>query len=333
MKRFSVCFYVLLFLCIQLNLSCSKFLGATETNSKKCSVKILDWNLETFFDGIFDGDEYKEFSQASYGWTMEKYDARLSRLAEVIKSVDADIVVMQELEKKEQLYDIFNRVCSNFDFSKNYKYACFCRENGSSIGCAVISRFPFTGVKVHSMDIRTQKKSQPAMRPLMELTVHVKDRNFLLLVNHWKSKSGGAEQSEVWRDYQERILAQRFCRALEKKQSVLACGDFNRNITEFKYVNSYDGKTNIELRGAKNVLVYSPWFDECGNLFGSGSYWFKFNWERIDHFFAGADTELFDFKVENKGSWATSDGRPIRYYMKQGAGYSDHFPLSCSLRF
>ena len=137
------CFAVL---CFFVFCSCSQSCSLAEKNkSGQVSVKVLNWNLETFFDGNFNGGEYAEFSSGAAGWNKEKYSERLERLSQVVKSVDPDVFVMQELENEDQLYDIFNRLCSNFSLSKNYGYGCFFKEEGGAIGCGVLSRFPLFG--------------------------------------------------------------------------------------------------------------------------------------------------------------------------------------------
>ena len=90
--------------------SCKNLENPGKKLSSGKSIKILNWNLETFFDGEFDGNEYKEFSCESYGWNKEKYIQRLERLAKVIKQSDADIVIMQEVEKKSS-FMIFTTGC------------------------------------------------------------------------------------------------------------------------------------------------------------------------------------------------------------------------------
>ena len=137
---FGFAFFVSGFLFCSCSQSC---LLAEKNQSKKLnSVKILNWNLQTFFDGNFSGTEYSEFASGSAGWCKEKYGVRLERLSEVVKACEPDIFVMQELENEDQLYDIFNRLCSNFSISKNYSYGCFYKDEGSAIGLGVLSRFP-----------------------------------------------------------------------------------------------------------------------------------------------------------------------------------------------
>ena len=177
----------------------------------------MSWNLQTFFDAEFDGNEYSEYKTAKYGWSEEKYAARLDRLVSVIKELDADIVVMEELEKEAQLQDIANRLSGTFYLSKTYRYASFTKENGSSIGCAVLSRIPIESVTVHSIDIRTSQ-TQPALRPITSVLLTKDGTPLVLLINHWKSKSGDAERSEIWRQWQELVLTRLMKKAKGKNQ-------------------------------------------------------------------------------------------------------------------
>ena len=68
-------------------------------------VKLVSWNVETFFDAVTSGDEYKEFRSSSK-WNEASYKNRLFKLVEAIKILDADVLVLIELENKEILYDI-----------------------------------------------------------------------------------------------------------------------------------------------------------------------------------------------------------------------------------
>lgn len=298
---------------------------------KKVSLKILNWNAETFFDANYDGCEYSQFSGS--GWTYQKYEKRLENLVEVIKATDADVVVLQELEKKEQLNDLYNRLCSSFNSSKNYNYGCFAKEEGSAIGLAVLSRMPLKNPTVHSLDIRTESKKQPSMRPLLKVYVEKDGKQLLLMVNHWKSKSGGEAETKVWRDFQESVLAYNFVLAFNSGDKALACGDFNKDISEFTKFSDGVNPFNLVLCGIKSAPVYSGWYKADDSLVMPGTYFFKDRWERIDHFFAGSGVGISDFKVENEGNWATAEGKPKRYLIKYSSGYSDHFPISCRVEW
>lgn len=312
--------------------SCGQMISCKSDDSeseKKVSVKIMNWNLQTFFDASFDGNEYSEYKSAKSGWNEQKYIQRLSRLEEVIKEIDADILVFEELEKEEQLYDISNRLSGTFNFARIYSYGFFAANPGSSIGCAVLSRFPLGEATCHNIDVRSETLPQPSMRPIIKIDVYVKGKTLALFVNHWKSKSGGEEESRIWREKQENLLARLMSSC--KTKAKIAAGDFNMDIEEFSYHE--DGKNNILLNGSFSAAVYSPWFLENGELKKPGSYFYQQNWERIDHFFAGGNAKISDFSPESEGSWADSDGHPSRYKIWSGQGYSDHFPITCVVTF
>lgn len=295
------------------------------------SVSVMNWNLETFFDGEFDGNEYEEFRSAKAGWSRQKYDKRLERLSSVIRALDCDIIVMEELEKEGQLFDITNRLSGTFDSSKVYRYGYFASEPGSSIGCAVLSRLPIDEVSVHSLDVKSGAE-RPSMRPIVRATFSVGGRKMDLFVNHWKSKSGGAEKSEFWRDCQERQLSSLILSSVKSGRGVLACGDMNRSIEEFEKIGGKpeSNGANVLLKGG--AAVFSPWYSASGELSEVGSYWYKNGWEYIDNFFC-VGLSLTEFRSRDSGEWCDSQGHPKRYKVYSGSGYSDHLPITCRVSF
>lgn len=56
---------VFLFLSASCNNSCS--VQSIGNESAAASVKVLSWNLQTFFDSNFDGIEYSEYANSSSG--------------------------------------------------------------------------------------------------------------------------------------------------------------------------------------------------------------------------------------------------------------------------
>jgi len=300
-------------------------------NGNSAFLSVVNWNVQTFFDAETEGDEYSEF-KSSARWSRDKYIVRLQRLCQVISTLNADVFVFEEIENEGVLYDIANQLAGkSWDAKKLWTYGCFCKEDGASIGCAVLSRFPLSDLKTHGMDLRIQKSSQPSVRPMLEVCVNVEESVLKLFVCHWKSKSGGEEESEIWRDWQEFLVAEKI---YEEENAVLVCGDLNRDIQEF--VISCDGvnkSPNVIFRGSQDVKLYSPWLHSDGDLATEiGSYYFNEQWERIDNFFTFGDLKITSFSPKAEEPWADEKKKPVSYKIYTGEGYSDHLPIMCTLR-
>lgn len=343
MKKNAFVFSLIFFLAFS---SCS----AKETSSK--SISIVNWNVQTFFDGNNDGIEYSEFRKSTT-WGQDAYKARLLKLCSAIKEINADIFVFEEIENAGIIYDIANQLAGNsWSFKNNWNYSCFAKKSGDSIGCAVISKLPLFKMTIHNLDIRTEKAKQPSMRPIIKVEFSSGEKTYCLLVNHWKSKSGGAEESEIWRKWQESVLCSRF---LENSQiPVIACGDFNKDILEFSSLESanIDSDVSLLLRQNPNVKfskiledvknetyglqsffeVYSAWKNAFGTLVEPGSYYYDSKWERIDHFFVNEKVLVSDFSVLTNGEWCDENLIPKRYKIYTGEGYSDHLPIKCLIK-
>lgn len=302
----------------------------TAGDSPNKNVSLVCWNVQTFFDAVTSGTEYKEFKN-SERWNKEKYIKRLEKLCDLMKTLNPDIFVMEEIENEAVVQDIVNTLAGNsWDQKKSWKYTCFVKESGSAIGCAVFSRYELSRLRTHSLDIRTQTEEQPSSRPLMELSVFIGDKELELFVNHWKSKSGGEEETEIWRDWQELVLAEA-AMSVEPMPLVI-CGDFNRSAEDFILLQN-DKKENVSLRGQeKSFAIYSPWFRSDGKFStDKGSYFYNNEWERIDNIFIAGDVSVQSFCPVADAPLADEEGIPIPYKLYSGEGYSDHLPLKCVL--
>lgn len=318
-------------------LFCILFTSCSFSSFKsKNQISVATWNVQTFFDAQNDGCEYQEFRKSD-DWTKEKYEQRLERLCSVIQELDADVIVLEELENQGILYDISNYLAGNsWNQNKNWLYGCFAKNEGDSIGCGVLSRYELGEMKIHNLQIKKDGLNQPSMRPVVEVQVYWGEKQLTLLANHWKSKAGGSDESEIWRNWQEIVLGNRIKTVLENNDGcngVIACGDFNRDLFEFDYVDG--NKINIDVYGnEEGQIMKTCWLDENGQLVtDKGSYFFKDNWERIDHFFVSENVNILDFSVFAKEPWCNDEGIPLSYKIYTGLGYSDHVPLRCVINF
>ena len=200
--------------------------------TKAHRINLACWNVQTFFDAETAGTEYQDF-KSNDKWNREKYLKRLETLCTVMTTLNPDIFVMEEIENEGVMMDISNFLAGEWDKKKVYAYGCFAKDFGGAIGCGVLSRWPIRELTVHAADFRNQKSDMPRMRPLMQLSVCKGSRILTLMVNHWKSMSGGENATEKWRNVQESVLSRKVGEALSLGKAVLCCGDFNRDINDF----------------------------------------------------------------------------------------------------
>ena len=59
---------------------------------------VVSWNVQTFFDAQTSGLEYAEFRGSKSIWSQQLYEHRLERLLDAIEEIDADVLVLQEIE-------------------------------------------------------------------------------------------------------------------------------------------------------------------------------------------------------------------------------------------
>jgi len=137
--------------------------------------------------------------------------------------------------------------------------------------------------------------------------------------------------------------------ALASGDPVFACGDFNTDIEEFQLLSLAQGaglyEANVFLGGRdgsssynrtcgfRGLRVYSPWIADDGSFLEEGSYCYQDSWEKIDHFFAAGRVKISEFSINKEGPWVDQDGKPFKYKVWNGLGYSDHLPLLCRLEY
>lgn len=297
-------------------------------NANAQNLKIANWNVQCFFDATKDGTEYSEFKK-SKNWNRTIYETRLDKLCDSIRKINADIFVLEEIENHAVVVDISNRLQDmSFSQRKKYNYAVFAKNSGDAIGIAVLSKLPIFESTVHNIDIRNLDEKQPSMRPILKVKVKTKNDALTIFANHWKSKSGGAEKTEIWRNFQESNLQSLIGQSLMQNEKIIACGDFNRDISEFFCEGGKVFLRNHDFEKSEICLV-SPWFlqsDGNSELVNPGSYYYNDEFERIDHFFVSENLNIAEF-APLSGEWCSDEGIPYKFQIYSGKGYSDHLPI------
>ena len=337
-----------------------------EEDSAPRSVTLMTWNVHNLFDGKDDGFEYNEFLESA-GWSAEKYMGRVNAVSTAIETVEPlpDVIIFQEIESLKILEDIA------LSLSRGYLWSHFANNPGAAVGLGILSRFPLAEAKVHSITIN----GNTTPRPVLEARIETGNGVFVIFACHWKSKIGGDELTEEVRKASARVILRRI-RELwinEPELGLIVAGDLNENHDEFYRRNTGAisallpddpfcaelagciGKNGEEYAGRQKdfivlskdtppepvhfpkdtIVLFSPWLRDIEN----GSYYYKRDWETIDHFLISRqffDNALWEYegtRVVNDQPFANSGGVPVSYNMRTGNGLSDHLPLLLSLKF
>jgi endonuclease/exonuclease/phosphatase family metal-dependent hydrolase len=322
-------------------------------------LTLMTWNVQNLFDGVDNGFEYDEFKQSG-GWSSEKYKGRINTISDAIGRLTPhpDIIMLQEIESEVILDDLALSMPKN-----NYSWCHFANNYGASVGLGILSRLPLTETKTHSITI----DGETTPRPVLEARVQTEKGDIILFVCHWKSKIGSDEVTENIRKSSARVILRRIREINENEPDigVIIAGDLNENHDEFYRQeasaicalipdDSYCVKlSNVNVKGQKDFLIisgnkppepvhfpqgsitlFSPWMRDLQN----GTYFYKYNWETIDHFlisghfFDNSGWEYEKVIIANFEPFANSSGIPVPYNTKTGLGLSDHLPLLLTIK-
>jgi endonuclease/exonuclease/phosphatase family metal-dependent hydrolase len=193
-------------------------------------ISILSWNVQALFDGIDTDLEYREYTSGA-GWNNEKYQARLYGIAGAVKGIAEargltfDVLALIEVENSGVLGDLAEH------FGMDYKWQFFAGAPGGATGIGILSRFPIAETLVHSAHF----DAHGIPRPVAEVWIDYGGEPLVLMACHWKSKTGGARETEPLRQAEAGIIARRLdeISAANPETPVIVLGDLNENYDDF----------------------------------------------------------------------------------------------------
>ncbi len=338
---------------LQLLISCSGCsLGMLQGVNPE-EVSVLSYNVQNLFDDVCDETEYPDYDPSGDEWSSALYHLKLLHVSDVISRFPeggADILMLQEVENRNALEGLIDHYLKG----AGYQHFYITDADTSAVNMAVLSRYPIEKAKAHSVSLYAQR----AGRPVLECCVKFDEASLWLLNCHWKSKSGGAIETEPLRRAAAAVVASRIEKIKYKYPNahIIIAGDLNECIDEYEQVGrSYltalvpkeeykalplpQRKKSLGVTGMPssttllpgNIVLWSPWLAEEHEV--QGSYVFQDKWETIDHFLlspAMCDThglEFEHFKVIYDERLLNDDGYPLRWISALESGYSDHLPL------
>jgi predicted extracellular nuclease len=284
---------------------------------------IAFYNVENLFDTIDGPNDDAEFLPvAAKQWNTQKYNTKLQQIRQVMEALQMPIVMgVCEIENKGVLLDLIGE-------DKRYGVVHYDSPDARGIDVGMLYRKDILKLKT-SGNIRFTLPGDtlPTSRDIVWAKYQYKKENFYVLVNHWPSRRGGAEQSAP-RRFKAAQMAAQFIDSVQQndpKAKIILMGD----------LNDYPQDSAPQHIASK----LTPLITKESNSFG-GSYHYKNEWDVLDHIMVSMNAMEGNFQVQKESGQIHSfpylltqyKGQvvPNRTYAgdKYLGGYSDHLPVS-----
>ncbi|MFP4483476.1 MAG: endonuclease/exonuclease/phosphatase family protein [Spirochaetaceae bacterium] len=283
---------VLVLLAVGLVLSTGRRVLTEVRRTQGRTVTVATFNVQTLFDGEYDGGEFSEFNPYTSDWNDAAYGERLEILATHLRAFTPagapDILSLQEIEGPDVLADLCERVGRGM-----YPHRV-CAPGESAMSVCIASRFPLNAAVVHGLDVwpGPDDPAVGSLRGMLEVAVHTPGGVVRVIAAHWKSAREGREATAHLR----RLAARAAARATESilkadpAARVIVAGDLNEEISEDSTILGPGGDAALrvvrlgaaaskrDIAAEDPPILYSPWSEIEG-----GSYVFRGRATRIDH--------------------------------------------------
>jgi len=317
---------------------------ASYSQSDFSNSVVAFYNVENLFDTINDpitkDDEFTPGSDKK--WTSERYLKKLNDIAKVLSSLNKKylpvVVGFAEVENKLVLEDLIK---TSYLKDGDYKIVHEESPDVRGIDVALIYKsniFEYLSHKKIPIHLNTEYKVRDI---LYTKGIFNKSDTLHLFVNHWKSRSGGQEQTEPQRIQCAQTLRDNIDSILltNRDAKIIIMGDLNDEPTN-KSVFETLGANNSGNQGSLNNLMLDL------SKEGLGTHSYRGEWSVLDHIIVS--NNLVDHKdldvFKNTGhiysaDWITFTNKrgeksPNRTYGGPNyfGGYSDHYPIYMVLK-
>lgn len=285
--------------------------------------KVATYNVENLFDAQQQGGEYEEYiPNNKHGWNEAMLQIKMAHIARVIADIDADIIVLAEVENKAVLQKL-NAALGN----KAYPYLFYPQKKERvNIETALLSRFPIE--KNSTIMMRDQA------RGIHRVTVTVDNRSLDLYLNHWPAYIEKEDERLAYAKTLHNVLEK------ESKREYILLGDFNSPYQEQKGHWGMGLVTFLQA-GDRTAPLYNLWYELPQERRYSHSYGKQKS--TLDHIIIpktlldrkGIEYKPASLNVFIRPYMLDENGNPNRWQISnkgrgehQGKGFSDHFPLT-----
>jgi endonuclease/exonuclease/phosphatase family metal-dependent hydrolase len=302
---------------VLLALSCSITRPDDAPSRPAEELRIAAWNVENLFDTIRSPEQ-----ENPSVYNEDQLKEKLTKDAQVIKDLNADIVGLIEVENR----GLLRTLCTEYLKGSGYDYFELIEDiDPRGIDVGLISRRPFLA---HSFELPGHTRGVLACRFM------VAAEPLYVLVNHWKSRIGGGEAKRMASAREIVRLCNTVLPQYEGKSvATVILGDFNDEDTD-------DSVKALEAGGLFNTLKGQPAAERWTLAYDDRSKGRVLH-QGFDHVFVNAALK------DGRGlEWQTGSSSvvrlpylinkrtvrgvpydwPVEDYGKQ-IGYSDHLPV------
>lgn len=312
---------------------------------KITSFSVGFYNVENLFDTIDDPEIIDEeyLPSAEKEWSSAKYNQKLQNLSKVISSENKKqlplFVGLCEIENQTVLKDLINQP----NLKKgNYEYIHYDSPDQRGIDVGLIYQKEYAVVKNSKKIGVSLPEGKPTRDILMVELLLYNYESIYVFVNHWPSRRGGEEESEINRITAAKTLKKEVDLILEKDSlaNILIMGDFNDTPFNNSILGYLEADTVVSEKKLFNVS-----YNLAKNKVGTHNY--KGEWSMLDQIIISQNMLSNKAKLKLKETpvhilnydWMMyehpnyKDLRPNRTYSGDTyhAGYSDHLPVFIKL--
>ncbi|MCP4312112.1 MAG: hypothetical protein GY790_12675 [Bacteroidetes bacterium] len=271
---------------------------------------VLSYNVENLFDTVdTPGFKDEDFTPGGVkNWTWERYEKKINDLSRVISSVPGKempaLIGLAEVENRAVLEDLVSQ-----RGVKRSKYEIIHEEgvDPRGIECAMLYRPDLFKYKSHEyVPVEDPVNQDYLYRDILHVKGEAADGLRLhIFMNHWKSRVGGAAETEKQRMFTALTLRKQLDLLLARESGVrvILMGDFNDEPTNRSIADglSASGKRkNIRMGDHFNL------FYKLHNLENQGTYNYKGQWNMLDQVIIS-----HNLLNQKKGLSTTYDGGAI----------------------
>ena len=316
------------------------------------------WNLENLFDFEDDpenpGDD--EFLPEKE-WDQERYQRKLDHLSQAVVSLDAQLIAVCEVENRRVLKDLIGQPQLA---SQGWSIAHIDSPDHRGIDLALLYREPFSMPGKPVLHPIALGEGFSPTRGVLEVALKVAEQDLVVLVNHWPSRYGGQEASAPKRA--AAALTVRNLTDLHLAENpaadILIVGDLNddpwdesvrRVLNAVREERSETHPYNTIPRANQpfSPRLWNPsWSFAGGSDTGTYYYWNDWSWNCFDQIIVTPGLldqigiGLIPGSVEVHTPEFLKDSeknayRPARFRKFRGKweeGFSDHFPVKCTIQ-